>query len=72
MEKKDRRLGLTEAARDHIADQGYDPDYGARSLRRYIQSHVESVPARHILKTNPLPGTTLTVDCREGELVIAE
>ena len=72
MEKKDLRLVLTEAALDHIADQGYDPVYGARPLKRYIQSHVETLAARHILKTNPLPGTTLTVDCMEGELVITE
>ena len=45
-----------------VVENGYDPIYGARPLKRFLQSRVESLLARHILKTDPAPDTTLTVD----------
>ena len=60
----DRRLTLTvsDAAKDHIADAGYDPVYGARPLKRYLQTHLETVIARKILADDPAPETVLAVD----------
>jgi len=72
MEAKELKLELTDAALEQIVTGGYDPVYGARPLKRYLQSHVETLVARHILKTAPLPGTVITVDSREGELYIKE
>ena len=61
---------LTDAARTHITDEAYDPQYGARPLRRYIRHSVETVLSRMILKGTALPGQTLTVDAQNGELTI--
>ncbi len=60
----DRRLSLTvtDAAKEHIADAGYDPVYGARPLKRYLQTHLETKIARKILADDPAPDTVLTVD----------
>ena len=67
----DKSLGLyiTDAARELIIERGYDPLYGARPLRRYLQSSVETLIARTILKGDIEPGMTLTVDVRDGELI---
>ncbi len=66
----DRQLTLrvTDAAKEQIITAGYDPVYGARPLKRYLQSHLETLLARRILSDNPAPGTTITVDCRDGQL----
>jgi len=61
---------LTDAAKTLIAEEAYDPQYGARPLRRYIQHTLETMLSRMILKGSVLPGQTLTVDERDGELVI--
>ena len=68
---EDKSLGLyiTDAAKELIIDRGYDPLYGARPLRRYLQSSVETLIARTILKGDLEPGVTLTVDVRDGELI---
>ena len=55
-------LNLTEAARDHVISAGYDPHYGARPLKRYLQKHVETLVARHILQGNLHAGDTITID----------
>ena len=52
-----------------IIDRGYDPLYGARPLRRYLQSSVETLLARAILSGDLAAGATLTVDTENGELV---
>jgi ATP-dependent Clp protease ATP-binding subunit ClpB len=69
---EDRRieLELTEAARDFIAEAGYDPVYGARPLRRYIQREVETRLARALLSGEILVGATITVDAVDNELVV--
>ena len=58
------RCVLTPAATALIADEGYDPIYGARPLRRYIQRHVETLISRKIVEGDLAPGTVLTVDTR--------
>ena len=68
----ERRLDvvLTDAAKHYIADAGYDPHYGARPLKRLLQSKLETLLARKIIETDPEPGTVYTVDCVNGELVV--
>ena len=67
----DRELGLeiSPEAKELIIERGFDPLYGARPLRRYLQSSVETLLARTILSENVSAGTTLTVDTENGELV---
>ena len=62
-------LELTEAAKSLIIERGYDPLYGARPLRRYLQSRVETLLARTILSGDLHEGATITVDEENGELV---
>ena len=68
----ERRLDvvLTDAAKHYIADAGYDPHYGARPLKRLLQSKLETLLARKIIETDPEPDTVYTVDCVNGELVV--
>jgi ATP-dependent Clp protease ATP-binding subunit ClpB len=68
----ERRLDvqLTDAAKHYIADAGYDPHYGARPLKRLLQSKLETLLARKIIESDPEPGTVYTVDCENGELVV--
>ena len=60
------RCALTPAAKTLIADEGYDPIYGARPLRRYIQRHVDTLISRKLVEGDLMPGTVLTVDARDG------
>src|ERR1700730_17257136 len=68
----DRRLTveLTEAARALIAEQGYDPVYGARPLRRYIQREVETMIGRALIGGQITEGAVITVDAQDGELAV--
>ncbi|MGV9565819.1 type VI secretion system ATPase TssH, partial [Streptomyces sp. NPDC003480] len=61
---------LTDAARELIAHQGYDPVYGARPLRRYISHEVETLVGRALLQGDVQDGATVRVDARDGELVV--
>ncbi len=61
---------VTEEAKKYIIDAGADPLFGARPLKRFIQSHVESLIARYILAEDPEPGTALTIDYDGQKLVI--
>ena len=67
-----RRLGLelTEAARVLIAREGYDPVYGARPLRRFIQREVETRIGRALIAGEIADGATITVDADDDELVV--
>ena len=67
---KQLSLVVTDAAKQLIADGGYDPVYGARPLKRFIQSKVETAIARAILQNDPAPGTRLTVDVTDGALTV--
>ena len=63
------KLELTDAAKALIIERGYDPLYGARPLRRMLQSSVETLIARTILRGDLAAGSTITVDVENGELV---
>lgn len=66
------RVELTEAARAYVAGNGYDPAYGARPLRRYLQKYVETLAARIILEGNIREGQTIVVDtAADGSKLIA-
>mgnify|MGYP002765165132 CR=1 FL=1 len=68
---KQLNLVVTEAAKNSIIDGGYDPIYGARPLKRYIQSHVETMIAKEIIAGAHSAGDTLTVDADEkGKLYL--
>ncbi len=68
--EKQLTLRVTDAAKDAIIEGGYDPVYGARPLKRFIQQKVETMAARAIIADDPLPGTVLTVDAENGALVL--
>ena len=63
---KQLNLVVTEAAKNSIIDGGYDPIYGARPLKRYIQSHVETMIAKEIIAGAHSAGDTLTVDADDN------
>ncbi|MBQ5711028.1 MAG: ATP-dependent chaperone ClpB [Oscillospiraceae bacterium] len=61
---------LTPAARELIVEEAYDPQYGARPLRRYVQHTVETMLSRKLLRGEAVPGQVVTVDVEDGELVM--
>ena len=67
---KQLKVVLTPAAKSYIIDNGYDPLYGARPLRRFLQHTVETLVGRKMIADEVAPGSTLTVDCVAGELVV--
>ena len=68
---KQLNLVVTDAAKDAIIDGGYDPIYGARPLKRYIQAHVETMIAKEIIGGAHVAGDTLTVDAdTNGQLIL--
>lgn len=62
-------LELTDEAKAYVIDGGYDPVYGARPLKRYLQKHVETLSARLILSGNVEAGSTILIDVENQELV---
>jgi len=77
IEKLNRRLAqqqicvqLTEQAKSAIVDASFDPQYGARPLRRYVQHTVETMLSKMLLRGQILPGQTVTVDWEKGELTV--
>ncbi len=69
---KDRELQikLTDVAKTYVADNGYDPVYGARPLKRYLQKNVETLAARVILEGKVSMGDTITFDVVDGKLAV--
>ena len=67
---KQLRCELTEQAKQLAIDTAYDPQYGARPLRRYLQHTVETLIAQRILRGDVKPNATLRVDVKNGELVV--
>ena len=59
---------LTDAAKAFIVDEAYDPEFGARPLRRYVQHTVETMLSRKLLEGSITTGSTVTVDCVDGQL----
>ncbi len=68
LEEQQIRCVLTEAAKSAIVDAAYDPQYGARPLRRYVQHTVETMLSKRLLRGDITPGQTVTVDAVNGEL----
>ena len=71
---KDQELSieLTKAAKDYIIEGGYDPVYGARPLKRYVQKYVETLTAKLILAGNISAGSRIVIDVENDELVAHE
>ena len=63
-------LELTDAAKDQVIENGYDPLYGARPLKRYLQKYVETLAARKILSGDVHAGDTLVLDVQNGEFIV--
>jgi len=70
--EKNIKIELTEAARKHIAENGYDPVYGARPLKRYIQRTLETQIGRKIISGEIKEGSMIKIDDKKGQLVIEE
>ncbi len=62
------KIKLTDAARDYVTEHGYDPQFGARPLRRFIQKNVETLVARIILEDKVQEGDTITLDLKGDRL----
>lgn len=72
LEDRELKVELTGNAKSFVTDHGYDPAYGARPLRRYLQKNVETLAARIILEGNISEGQTIVIDTDEkGEKLIA-
>ncbi len=70
LKEKKLNIKISESAKEYIVDQGFDSIYGARPLKRYIQSHVETLIARMILSQDLEPDTMLYVDYDDNELTV--
>ena len=71
LEDKQLELEVTDAAKECIVAQGYDVNYGARPLKRLIQSKVETLVARKIIADDPAPGTVIRIDY-DGQKMICQ
>ena len=65
---RDLRVELTDAAKEFIVERGYDPVYGARPLKRYMQKYVETLAAKLILQDAVSTGSVIRIDVANGEL----
>ena len=70
LNKQGLTLEVTDAAKAYIIENGSDPQFGARPLKRYIQSHAESLLARYIIRESPAEGTALTLDADENGMTV--
>ena len=70
LQDKELHVKLTDAAKGYIADQGFDPVFGARPLRRFLQRKVETLIARTLIEKEIPPFSTFIVDYVDGELTI--
>ena len=68
LEEKSLKLVVTDAAKEFIIEHSYDPMFGARPIKRYLQSNVETLIARTVLRGELHEGDTVTVDCVDGKL----
>ena len=69
LEDRQLKIELTPAAKQYVIDQGYDPVYGARPLRRFIQKNVETMAAKIILGGDIHEGSTIVIDSNGSELI---
>ena len=65
---RELKIGLTDEAKEFVTENGYDPVYGARPLKRYLQKHVETLAAKIILQGEINEGDTILIDVVEGKL----
>ena len=65
------KIELTDAAKTFVVDNGYNPTYGARPLKRYVQKNVETLAAKLILADGVKCGETILIDVKDGGLVAA-
>ena len=70
LNEKQLKLTITDAAKDLIIENGYDPVYGARPLKRYLQSKVETMIAKVIVSKDLVPGNVIEVDAAGGDFTI--
>ena len=70
--ERELTIELTENAKTFCVDNGYDPQFGARPLKRYIQKNVETLAAKAILEGRFMEGDTMLVDVKDGQLVISK
>ena len=68
LEDKELKVVITDAAKDFVVEHGFDPMYGARPLKRYVQKSVETLAAKLILAGNVSTGDNIVIDCVNGEL----
>ncbi|MBP5415656.1 MAG: type VI secretion system ATPase TssH, partial [Lachnospiraceae bacterium] len=67
---RELKISLTDKAADFIVDQAYDPVYGARPLKRFIQKHIETLVGKAILEGRAKDGDSVVIDVNDGTLVI--
>ena len=72
LREKQLQITLTDSAKEYVIDNGYDAVYGARPLKRFMQSAVETLVAREIIAGDPEPDTTITVDYDGERLFIVK
>ena len=70
LENQEISIELTKSAKEYLIKNGYDPVYGARPLKRFVQKKLETLIAREIIKQTILPKQKVTIDCKDDELVI--
>jgi ATP-dependent Clp protease ATP-binding subunit ClpB len=70
LEDRELTLEVTDEAKDFITESAYDPIYGARPVKRFIQSNLETMVARAILEDRYAPGDTITVGVKDGRLAL--
>ena len=70
LESQQLRIEVTERAKDFIVAEAYDPAYGARPLRRYVQHTIETKLSKFLLAGKVLPGSTVTADAVDGQIVL--
>ena len=71
LEDKQLKVALTQNAKKYLVDEGYDPVMGARPLKRFMQTKLETLLAKKIISEDIAPGTTLTVDFVDGKLQVS-
>ena len=69
--KNGYNIKVTDEAKDFLASKGYDPQFGARPLKRYLQNYVETLTAKKILSGEVHAGDTILLDVKEGEFTVS-
>ena len=70
LDDKHIKLEVSPAAKELIVEQGYDPNFGARPLRRYIQSRIETLAAKKIIASDISAGDTISIDVDDGRFIV--